>query len=82
MRILIAAEILALAKTLGREDLLRLWQACPDCGGPTTAAYWRSQGDPPYAPAGSGLICPTCPDLPEHPIKEWAYSENGPNGAQ
>ena len=76
MRIIVAAEILALAYERGREDLLEKGQACPDCGGSAVAAYWRSAADPPGEPAHAGLVCPTCPDLPEHPLREWA-PENG-----
>ena len=79
MRIIAAAALLALAENAGRQDLLQKARFCPDCGGPAAAAYWRAAADP-AAPADSGLVCPACPDLPEHPIREWAYSENGPNG--
>ena len=77
MRVIAAADLLTLATELEREDLLALWQTCPDCGGPGTPAYWRPAWSSRAAPAEYGLACLRCPDLPELPCQDWAPAENG-----
>lgn len=75
MRIIVDRELLVQAEAAGRQDLLDLWQTCPDCGELTQTAYWRAKWDSNGA-ANYGVICAACPDLVETPIRDWAPENN------